>query len=103
MPRHWRRGSTRFVQGRDHARGVEGDFGPTSDLRAVGLLVRSALLFLLTRYVSKSAGGAPPSPDLVRVWGYRGEIFQLTGRASRRPDRLDLTPPGGWLPTYASL
>jgi len=23
-------------------------------------------------------------------------------RASRRPDRLHLRPPGGWLPTYAS-
>ncbi len=39
----------------------------------------------------------------LRVWAYRGEIFQLSGRASQRSDRLDLTPPGGWLPTYASL
>jgi hypothetical protein len=39
----------------------------------------------------------------LRVWAYRGEIFHLSGRASRRPDRLDLTPRGGWLPTYASL
>ena len=39
----------------------------------------------------------------LRVWAYRGEIFLLSGRTSRRPDRLDLTPPGGWLPTYASL
>jgi hypothetical protein len=39
----------------------------------------------------------------LRVWAHRGEIFHLSGRASRRPDRLDLTPPGGWLPTYASL
>jgi hypothetical protein len=37
----------------------------------------------------------------LRVWAYRGQIFHLSGRASRRPDRLDLTPPGGWLPTYA--
>jgi hypothetical protein len=37
----------------------------------------------------------------VRVWAYRGEIFHFSGRASRRPDRLDLIPPGGWLPTYA--
>jgi hypothetical protein len=47
-------------------------------------------------------GGVPLWTDL-RVWAYRGEIFHLSGRASRRPDRLDLTPPGGWLPTYASL
>ncbi|HLK81752.1 MAG TPA: hypothetical protein VKT99_09695 [Xanthobacteraceae bacterium] len=39
----------------------------------------------------------------LRVWAYRGEIFHLSGRASRRPDRLDLTLPGGWLPTYALL
>jgi len=39
----------------------------------------------------------------LRVWAYRGEIFNVSGRASRRLDRLELTPPGGWLPTYASL
>jgi hypothetical protein len=38
----------------------------------------------------------------LRVWAYRGEIFHLSGRASRRPERLDLAPPGGWMPTYAS-
>jgi hypothetical protein len=47
-------------------------------------------------------GGEPLWTDL-RVWAYRGEIFHLSGRASRRPDRLDLTPPGGWIPTYASV
>ena len=39
----------------------------------------------------------------LRVWAYRGEIVLVSGRASRRPDRLDLKPPGGWLPTYGSL
>jgi hypothetical protein len=39
-------------------------------------------------------------PDL-RVWAYRGERLLLSGRASRRPDVLDLSSPGGWLPTYA--
>jgi hypothetical protein len=39
----------------------------------------------------------------LRVWAYRGERFLLSGRASRRPDTLDLSPPGGWLPTYAQL
>jgi hypothetical protein len=39
----------------------------------------------------------------LRVWAYRGEILQVSGRASRRPDRLDLAPPGGWLPTYVSI
>jgi len=38
----------------------------------------------------------------LRVWAYRGDIILMSGRASRRPDRLDLAPPGGWLPTYAS-
>ncbi len=46
--------------------------------------------------------GEPLWTDL-RVWAYRGDIFHLSGRASRRPERLDLTPPGGWVPTYASL
>ncbi|HKH80828.1 MAG TPA: hypothetical protein VKA03_04310 [Methylovirgula sp.] len=39
----------------------------------------------------------------LRVWAYRGEIFLVSGRASKRPDRLALAPPGGWLPTFASL
>jgi len=39
----------------------------------------------------------------LRIWAYRGEIVLMSGRASRRPDRMDLAPPGGWLPTYASL
>ncbi len=39
----------------------------------------------------------------LRVWAFRGERFLLSGRASRSPDRLDLAPPGGWLPTYALL
>jgi hypothetical protein len=38
----------------------------------------------------------------LRVWAYRGEILLLSGRASIRPDGLDLSPPGGWLPTYSS-
>ncbi len=38
----------------------------------------------------------------LRVWAYRGEIVLVSGRASTRPDRLDLTAPGGWLPTYAA-
>ena len=37
----------------------------------------------------------------LRVWAYRGERWLLSGRASRTPDALDLSPPGGWLPTYA--
>jgi len=36
----------------------------------------------------------------LRVWAYRGEIFNLSGRASRRGDRLEWTPPGGWVPSY---
>jgi hypothetical protein len=38
----------------------------------------------------------------LRVWAYRGEILLLSGRASIRPDGLDLSPPGGWLPTYGA-
>lgn len=46
--------------------------------------------------------GATLWTDL-RVWAYRGEIFLISGRASREENRLDLSPPGGWLPTYPSL
>ena len=35
----------------------------------------------------------------LRVWAYRGERYLISGRASTRPDRLDLAPPGGWIPT----
>lgn len=38
----------------------------------------------------------------IRVWAYRGEVTLVSGRASRRPERLDLAPPGGWLPTFCS-
>ena len=36
----------------------------------------------------------------LRVWAYRGERFMISGRASREPDSIDLSPPGGWVPTY---
>ncbi|MDJ0853449.1 MAG: hypothetical protein QNK04_34215 [Myxococcota bacterium] len=36
----------------------------------------------------------------LRVWAWRGQRLLLSGRGSRSPDRLDLTPPGGWLATY---
>jgi hypothetical protein len=39
----------------------------------------------------------------LRVWAYRGEIFLLSGRGSCDPELLDLTPPGGWLPTYMKV
>ena len=60
--------------------------------------------YVAQRWAPKSCleiDGATIWTDL-RVWAYRGTILQLSGRGSRRPDRLDLTPPGGWLPTYVS-
>jgi len=44
--------------------------------------------------------GRPLWTDL-RVWAYRGQILLLSGRASRRLDRLELTPPGGGIPEVA--
>ena len=61
--------------------------------------------YVAQRWVSKPAidiGETSVWTDL-RIWAYRGEIFNVSGRASRRLDRLDLTPPAGWLPTYVSL
>jgi len=60
--------------------------------------------YVAQRWVAKpcmEVEGTPLWTDL-RVWAYRGEIFELSGRASRRQDRLELTAGGGWLPTYAS-
>jgi hypothetical protein len=68
-------------------------------------LVKHGEGYVAQRWVSKpciEVDAVPVWTDL-RVWAYRGEIFLLSGRASRRRDRLELTPPGGWLPTYASL
>jgi hypothetical protein len=61
--------------------------------------------YLAQRFVPKPSleiDGVTLRADL-RVWAYRGEIFHFSGRASGRPDRLELTPPAGCLPTYASL
>jgi hypothetical protein len=60
--------------------------------------------FVAQRRIAKAvlwAGDANLWTDL-RVWAYRGDIILLSGRASRRPDRLDLSPPGGWLPAFSS-
>jgi hypothetical protein len=66
-------------------------------------LARSGELYVAQERVPKARLDLPDAElwaDL-RVWAYRGRRFLLSGRASRRPDRLDLEPPGGWLPTYA--
>ena len=68
-------------------------------------LVKQGENYVAQRWVPKpciEVAGVPLWTDL-RVWAYRGEIFLLSGRASQRLDRLELTPPGGWLPTYATL
>jgi hypothetical protein len=67
-------------------------------------LLRQGDGYVAQKWVAKAvidSGGGELWTDL-RVWAYRGEIVLLSGRASRRPDRLDLAPPGGWLPTYVS-
>jgi hypothetical protein len=67
-------------------------------------LVRQGELYVAQKRIVKAAirsDGADLWTDL-RVWAYRGEIVLLSGRASRRPDRVDLAPPGGWLPTYVT-
>ncbi len=66
-------------------------------------LLRRGDAYVAQRRVAKAAmpvDGAILLTEL-RVWAYRGDIILLSGRASRRPDRVDLAPPGGWLPTYA--
>jgi hypothetical protein len=68
-------------------------------------IVRHGEGYVAQRWVPKpelESEGTRLWTDL-RVWAYRGEIFNLSGRASRRLDRLDLAPPGGWLPTFVSV
>ena len=45
--------------------------------------------------------GMPLWCDL-RVWAWQGQPYLLSGRASRNPERIDLSPPGGWLPTLVA-
>jgi len=92
-------------------------FKPAHGFASHGLLGgaqvgRTRLRRLLAKGESYVAQRRAPKPRLetkdgvslwadLRVWAYRGERFLMSGRASREPDRLDLSPPGGWLPTYA--
>ncbi len=65
-------------------------------------LVRGGEDYVVQRRIDKGAleiDGRRLWTDL-RVWAYRSEILLVSGRASRRPDRLDLSAPGGWTPTY---
>jgi len=45
--------------------------------------------------------GAPVWTDL-RLWAYRGQPLAVSSRASRRQERMDLAPPGGWAPTFVA-
>jgi hypothetical protein len=69
-------------------------------------LLRTGVSYVAQQRVPKARlvteGGAELWADL-RVWAYRGRCFLASGRASRHPDRIDLAPPGGWLPTYVRL
>lgn len=38
----------------------------------------------------------------LRVWAHRGQRVLLSGRTSVDVDSLNLTPPAGWLPTFAA-
>jgi hypothetical protein len=67
-------------------------------------LVRQGKSYVAQAVVPKrriETDGTPLWTDL-RVWAYRGRIYHLSGRGSPHPDRHDLAPPGGWLPTYRS-
>jgi len=93
-------------------------FKPTHGFASHGILPVSQvgisrLRQLLKRNIPYVAQKSVPKPTLtvtrpgsdatlwtdLRVWAYRGERFLVSGRASTKPDRIDLTPPGGWLPT----
>jgi hypothetical protein len=100
------------------AKKTEFFFKPTHGFASHGILTGSQvgtarLRQLLKRnrpYVAQKTVPKPtlsvtrPSVEItlwtdLRVWAYRGERFLISGRASTQRDRIDLTPPGGWLPT----
>lgn len=79
---------------------------PTSQVGRSRLrrLLRDGEGYVAQRRIPRSTLQAPDEETLfcdLRVWAYRGRRCGLSGRASRRPDRIDLSAPGGWLPTYA--
>lgn len=94
-------------------------FKPSHGFASHGLLPgaavgRTRLRRLLKKGASYVAQRAAPKQRLetdegvslwadLRVWAYRGERIMLSGRASRKPDGLDLSTPGGWLPTYVTV
>jgi len=75
-------------------------------------LLRRGQPYVAQRRVGKSRLVLAPAPGSgkdevsvwtdLRVWAWRGELLLLSGRASRDPERIDLTPPGGWIATYAA-
>ncbi|MDJ0597578.1 MAG: hypothetical protein QNJ37_01850 [Crocosphaera sp.] len=68
-------------------------------------LLKKGLSYVAQKKVSKSLLPVPNCSTCLwtdlRVWAYDGNIFLLSGRGSTDPERLDLTYPGGWLPTYS--
>ena len=100
------------------AKKTEFFFKPTHGFASHGILTGSQvgtarlrqLLKRNTPYVAQKSVPKPtlfvsrPSAEItlwidLRVWAYRGQRFLVSGRASTQRDRIDLAPPGGWLPT----
>ena len=66
-------------------------------------LLRTGVSYVAQQRVPKARLMTEGDTELwadLRIWAYRGQCFLASGRASRHPDRIDLAPPGGWLPTY---
>ncbi len=94
-------------------------FKPAHGFASHGVLTGSQvgkrrLRQLLTKGSAYVAQKAVPKPVLIlenndakvslwtdlRVWAYRGQRYLISGRASKERDLLDLTPPGGWIPSF---
>ena len=68
-------------------------------------LLRKDAPYVAQRRAPKSRVEASDGVSLwtdLRVWAYRGKRVLLSGRASRHPDSIDLSAPGGWMPTYGA-
>jgi hypothetical protein len=69
-------------------------------------LLRKGSAYVAQKSVPKATLVSPGKDEKLnlwtdlRVWSYRGKRYLISGRASKQQDRLDLAPPGGWLPTF---
>lgn len=79
--------------------------GSQAGLARLRHLLKLGVSYVAQKSISKPTLMSPSDAALtlwtdLRVWAYHGQRYLLSGRASTQRDRIDLTPPSGWLPTF---